>query len=326
MANNSMLKMKMAVLLDMLRQDSDEDHPLTTSEICDRLAAKGIPCERKSVGTDIALLRQFGYEVMNARIGKQKAYYIEDRSFSLPEIKVLIDAVQAASFITEKKATELVEKISYLGSSRRAEILQSNIVRFNTRKHTNEKIYYNVDQLEKAILLGQKASFVYFDLDENHKKIYRKDRKEYIVDPVTLVYMEDNYYLMCYSEKDANIASYRLDRMERTKVLKEPVCEAAKMMEEDIAAFTEQTFKMFSGETERVKLRFANHLIGTIYDKFGEDTKMQRLDPNSCTAEVNVQISPTFWGWLFQFVGEMQIVEPLELIDTYRALLSDALS
>ena len=326
MANNSMLKMKMAVLLDMLRQDSDEDHPLPTNEICDRLAAKGIPCERKCVGTDIALLRQFGYEVMDTRSGKQKAYYIEDRSFSLPEIKVLIDAVQAASFITEKKATELVEKISYLGSSRRAEILQSNIVRFNTRKHTNEKIYYNVDQLEKAILLGQKASFVYFDLDENHKKIYRKDRKEYIVDPITLVYMEDNYYLMCYSEKYANIASYRLDRMERTKVLKEPVCEAAKMMEEDIAAFTEQTFKMFSGETEQVKLRFANHLIGTIYDKFGEDTKMQRLDPNSCTAEVNVQISPTFWGWLFQFVGEMQIVEPLELIDTYRALLSDALS
>ena len=326
MANNSMLKMKMAVLLDMLRQDSDEDHPLPTNEICDRLAAKGIPCERKCVGTDIALLRQFGYEVMDTRSGKQKAYYIEDRSFSLPEIKILIDAVQAASFITEKKAAELIEKISYLGSSRRAEILQSNIVRFNTRKHTNEKIYYNVDQLEKAILLGQKASFVYYDLDENHKKIYRKDRKEYIVDPVTLVYMEDNYYLMCYSEKYANVASYRLDRMERTKVLKEPVCEAAKMMEEDIAAFTEQTFKMFSGETERVKLRFANHLIGTIYDKFGEDTKMQRLDPNSCTAEVNVQISPTFWGWLFQFVGEMQIVEPLELIDTYRALLSDALS
>ena len=324
MANNSMLKMKMAVLLDMLRQDSDEDHPLPTNEICDRLAAKGIPCERKCVGTDIALLRQFGYEVMDTRSGKQKAYYIEDRSFSLPEIKILIDAVQAASFITEKKAAELIEKISYLGSSRRAEILQSNIVRFNTRKHTNEKIYYTIDQLEKAILLGQKASFVYFDLDENHKKIYRKDRKEYIVDPVTLVYMEDNYYLMCYSEKYANVTSYRLDRMERTKVLKEPVCEAAKMMEEDIAAFTEQTFKMFGGEIETVTLRFSNELIGTIYDKFGEDTQMTRVDEDTCMAKVTVQVSPTFWGWIFQFHGELQIIEPQDLIDTYKSLLEDA--
>ena len=324
MANNSVLKMKMLALLEMLRQDSDEDHPMPTSEICDRLAARGIPCERKSVGTDIALLREFGYEVMDARSGKQKAYYIEDRNFSLPEIKILIDAVQAASFVTEKKAAELIEKISYLGSSRRAEILQGNIVRFNTRKHTNEKIYYTVDQLEKAILRGRKASFVYFDLNEKHERIYRKDKKEYVVDPITLVYMEDNYYLMCYSEKYANITSYRLDRMERTKVLKAPVCEAAKMTDEQVAAFTEQTFKMFGGETERVKLLFANHLIGTMYDKFGEDTKMERVDADSCIAVVDVQISPTFWGWLFQFAGEMKIVEPTELIDTYRHLLDDA--
>lgn len=326
MPNNSVLKMKMLALLEMLRQDSDEDHPLPTNEICDRLLEKGIPCERKSVGTDIALLREFGYEVMDARSGKQKAYYIEDRNFSLPEIKILIDAVQAASFITEKKAGELIEKIAYLGSSRRAEILQSNIVRFNTRKHTNEKIYYTIDQLEKAILNGRKASFVYFDLNEDHKKVYRKNRKEYVVDPITLVYMEDNYYLMCYSEKYSNITTYRVDRMERTKILKEPVCEAANMTDEQIAAFTEQTFKMYGGETERIKLQFANHLIGTIYDKFGEDTKMERVDADSCSAVVDVQISPTFWGWVFQFAGELQIVEPQELIDTYRALLSDALA
>ncbi len=326
MANNSVLKMKMLALLEMLRQDSDEDHPLPTNEICDRLATKGIPCERKSVGTDIALLRKFGYEVMDAKCGKQKAYYIEDRNFSLPEIKILIDAVQAASFVTEKKAGELIEKISFLGSSRRAEILQSNIVRFNTRKHTNEKIYYTIDQLEKAILQGRKASFVYFDLNEKHERIYRKNKKDYVVDPITLVYMEDNYYLMCYSEKYANVTSYRVDRMERTKVLKAPVCEAAKMTDEQIAAFTEQTFKMFGGETERVKLWFANHLIGTMYDKFGEDTKLERVDADTCSAEVDVQISPTFWGWLFQFAGEMQIVEPQYLIVTYRALLEDAIS
>ena len=131
---------------------------------------------------------------------------------------------------------------------------------------------------------------------------------------------------MCYSKKYGNVTSYRVDRMERTKVLKEPVCEAAKMTDEQIAAFTEQTFKMFGGERESVTLRFGNSLIGAVYDKFGEDTKMERIDADSCTAKVDVQISPIFWGWLFQFAGEMQIMEPVELIDTYRSLLYGALS
>lgn len=325
MANNSVLKMKMLTLLEMLRQETDEEHPLTTNEICDRLQKRGIPCERKSVSTDIALLRQFDYEVMDTKSGKQKAYYIEDRNFSLPEIKLLIDAVQASSFVTERKAAELIGKIAYLGGNRRGEILQSNLVRFNTRKHTNEKIYYSIDELEHAIMSGCKASFVYYDLNEKREKVYRKEKCEYIVDPVTLVYMEDNYYLLCYSEKYNNVTSYRIDRMERVKALNLPICESARLTDKQIAAFTEQTFKMFGGETETVTLRFAAHLIGTVYDKFGEDTKMERVDENSCVAKVKVQISPTFWGWLFQFAGEMQIVAPQELLDTYQALLTDAL-
>ena len=324
MANNSVLKMKMLALLEMLRQDSDEDHPMPTSEICDRLAARGIPCERKSVGTDIALLREFGYEVMDARNGKQKAYYIEDRNFSLPEIKILIDAVQAASFVTEKKAAELIEKISYLGSSRRAEILQSNIVRFNTRKHTNESIYYSVNELEQALLAKRQASFLYFDLNENHDRVYRKDRQRYVVNPAALVFLNDNYYLMCWSRELGKIVSYRVDRMEGVTMLETPACRQARLPEKQIAAFTKQTFSMFGGETETVTLRFANELMGTVYDKFGEDLRIKRVDEDSCSARVTVQVNPTFWGWVFQFRGRLRVTEPAALIEKYNALLAGA--
>ncbi len=325
MSYTSMTKMKLLALWEILRQDTDQEHPITTNEICDRLAARDIPCERKSVAVDIALLNKCGYEVMQTKVGKQNGYYVEDRSFSMAELKILIDAVQAASFVTKKKAAVLTDKLAYLASSRRAEVLKNNLVHFNTRKHTNERIYYTVDRLEAAILRQCKAGFIYFDLNENHERIYRKEKREYVVDPITLIYMEDNYYLLCYSEKYQGVTSYRLDRMEHVRVLDLPVSPGAKMTDAQIAAFTDQTFKMYGGETEKVTLRFANHLIGTVYDKFGESTKMNRVDADSCSAEVEVQISPTFWGWLFQFAGEMQIVEPENLIDTYTALLQDAL-
>lgn len=326
MANNSTLKMKMLALWEILRADSDAEHPLSTNEICAKLRARGIPCERKSVSTDVRLLRQHGYEVESIKIGRDRVYYVPDRGFSVPELKILIDALQAAAFVTEKKTAELTEKVASLGGSHRAEILKENIVRFNTRKHTNESIYFSVNELEQALTGRCRASFYYFDLNENHEKVYRKDRQLYVVDPIALVFVEDNYYLMCWSEKYQQIVSYRVDRMETVTALKTPVCPEALLPEEQIAAFTEETFKMFGGEPEEVTLRFANELIGTIYDKFGEDTPMLRVDEATCAARVKVQVSPTFWGWVFQFCGELQITEPQELIDTYKALLQEAIN
>ena len=324
MANTGVLKMKMLALWEILRQDSDAEHPLSTNELCRKLNAKGIPCERKSIPTDMAQFKNYGFEVETRKVGRERVYYIEDRQFSVPELKILIDAVQAATFITEKKSAELVEKIAALGGSHRSDILRSNIVHFNTRKHTNESIYYSVNELEQALIEKRQASFFYFDLNENHQRVYRKDQQLYVVDPIALVFLNDNYYLMCYSTKYERIVSYRVDRMENVTMLDTPACPQAQLPEEQIAAFTEQTFKMFGGEVEAVTLRFSNELIGVIYDKFGEDTQMSRVDENSCCAKVTVQVSPTFWGWVFQFRGELEIVEPQELIDTYKSLLEGA--
>ena len=142
MPNNSTLKMKMLALWEILRADSDAEHPLATSEICRRLAERGIPCERKSVSTDVALLKQHGYEVETDKVGRTRYYWVPDRRFSVPELKIILDALQAAAFVTEKKTAELTAKVAALGGSHRGEILKQNVVRFNTRKHTNESIYF----------------------------------------------------------------------------------------------------------------------------------------------------------------------------------------
>ena len=321
MANNSTLKMKMLVLWQILRQESDAERPLSTAEICRKLVEQGIRCERKSVATDVALLNRQGFAVETRKVGRERVYYVEDRQFSVPELKILIDAVQAATFITEKKSAEFMEKIAALGGSRRSEILRSSIVHFNTRKHTNESIYYSVNELEQALLAKRQASFLYFDLNENHERAYRKDRQRYVVNPAALVFLNDNYYLMCWSTELGKIVSYR---MEGVTMLETPACRQARLPEKQIAAFTKQTFSMFGGETETVTLQFSNELMGTAYDKFGEDLRIKRVDEDSCSARVTVQVSPTFWGWVFQFQGKLRVTDPAELIEKYNALLAGA--
>lgn len=282
----------------------------------------GIVCDRRTLPRDIATLNDQGYEIMSVMLGHDKCYYVEDRSFSIPELKILIDAVQAASFITDKKTAELVEKIASLGGTHRAEILKSNMVCFNTRKHSNEHIYYNVDTLERAIQNNKKVIFYYFNLDENGNKVYRRKHHHYVVEPIALVFNEDNYYLISYSSRHDGTANYRVDRMEAVEVIEEDICEKAISLRDSVSGYTEQVFKMYGGELVETVLEFDDALIGVVYDKFGEDTHMQRINENTIKATVNIQISPTFWGWLFQFAGKMKIISPNHVAIAFNQQLS----
>ena len=318
MARENFRKVKLLKLLEMLQLGSDEQHPLTTSHITARLEQMGIPCDRRTLAQDIALLTELDYEIMTTTVGHEKGYYVEDRSFSIPELKILLDSVQAASFITEKKTAELVDKIANLGGSHRAEILKSNIVNFKTTKHSNEHIFYNVDALEQAISEQKKILFRYFTLDENGSKIYRRDGHRYVVEPIALVFNEDNYYLLCYSSRHEKTSTYRVDRMDSVSVLDDPITDTAIALKADIADYTEQVFKMYAGEVYDLVIEFSNELIGTVFDKFGEGTKMIRSGEHKCVATVKVQTSPVFWGWLFQFAGQMKILSPEELAVEYK--------
>ena len=242
----------------------------------------------------------------------------------MPELKILIDAVQAASFITNSQTAEFIDKIASLGGSHRADILRENVVCFNTTKHTNEEIYTNVSELEKALIQRKQASFYYFDRNEDGQKVYRKEKKRYVVEPMALIFNDDNYYLMTWSSKYNGITNYRVDRMDTVAVEEEPVSEKAIMDDSDIAAFRQQAFKMYGGNTEDVVLEFNEKLIGVVHDKFGEDTKMIRTAQGKCVASVQVQVSPTFWGWLFQFVGEMRIISPDPLMEEYKKRAKEA--
>ena len=325
-SNDNCQKIKLLIIYEMLRQETDEEHPMRTNDICQRLEQKSISCDRRTLAEDIQTLNEFGFEVHSRRVGKGKGYYIEDRSFSLPELKVLIDAVQASNTITEKKSDALIDKLTDLGGSHRSALLKRNSVKFNTIKHTNEDIYTTIEQIEKALRTNRKIAIYYFHLDENRNKIYHTENGKHIVEPISLIYDNNEYYLTCYDEETDENRNYRLDRIERVELLDDTICEETVSRRRGIAHYKASIFKMYGGVTVKVTLEFDRRLIGTIYDKFGEKTVIKDCGNGRYSARVNVQISPTFWGWVFQFVGDMKISEPKAIREEYDCRLKEALN
>ena len=324
MKNDNCQKIKLLKLMELLRQETDENHPITTSEICRRLGEMGISCERRTVGKDMKVLREQGFEIMSELKGHENSYWIADRSFELPELKILMDAVQAALFIPEDKTEVLLEKIAALGGTHQAELLQGNLVRFNTRKHSNHSIFYNIQAIEDAIQAKKKISFRYFDLNENLEKVYRMDGGRYMADPISLIYDDNNYYMISYSTKYDHSVTYRVDRMDQVNMENEPLSDEAMRQRENSSEAVEQAFRMFLGEQRSVTLRFHDRLMGILYDKFGEDLHITRLDSQLCEATVTIQVSPPFWSWLFMLSGDLQLVGPEDLAEQYAAMLRQA--
>ena len=309
MAENNQ-KIKLLRIMEFLRAESTEGKPVSTSQIISYLNSIHISCERRTLYKDMDMLIESGANIVKTELGRENAYYMNEVSFSLAEVKTLIDAIQAANFVPADKTADLVEKLLSYAGVRRSEIVRDNIIFYNNHKHSNQDIYENIEQIELAIRQKKQVSFYYFDLDEKRNRVYRKEKKRYITDPVALVFSEDNYYLVAYSQKYQNAVNYRVDRMDTVEVEEEPICEEALIKKRKTETYTEQVFKMYNGEAEPVTMEFAPDKLGVIYDKFGENIEVRHADKGWLKIKVTVQISPTFWGWIYQLGDQIKIVSP----------------
>ena len=322
MANSKKSKVKLIKLYEILRTETDSDHALTTYDLMERMQELGIVCDRRTISDDIENLNSVGMTVKVTRVGHKKAYYVDDNVFSLPELKILIDAVQAASFIPENMSEDLIDKIAALGGSYRSEVLQGNRIAFNTRKHSNKDILRIVDVVNKAISEHKKISFYYFDLNENKEKVYRKSKRRYKESPAALVFNDDNYYVVCYSSKHRKQLNYRVDRMDMVRVEEEFAAPETELLADSLPEYTKQAFRMFTGELEEVTLQFDRSILNQIYDQFGENTVVNTITSNLLETTVFVQVSPTFWGWLFQYEDKISLVSPSSLKKQFANMIS----
>ncbi len=313
-------KIKLLKILEILRQDSDEERPLSTSELCSKLKEQGIICDRRVLATDINQLIEGGYDIIRVKERSTK-YFIADRSFDVPELRILMDAVQAASFITPKKTEVLLDKITDLGGSHRAALLKRNVW-FNTTKHTNEDILYNINEIDNAITTGKQLSFIYFDYTAEGTREYRKNGERYTVNPITTVFTNDNYYLVCYSDKHKDsVAHYRIDRMEKVNTESKNITPSAVAKKFDPAKHYNEVFGMFTGETEQVTIEIDAKLLDAMIDRFGENVKFTTKENGKLTFTVQVQVSPQFIGWCCSFGEYLQIIAPKNIVSVIKSYI-----
>ena len=322
MAKSANQKLKILYLMDMLLSDTDEAKGLTMSEILSRLDAAGIQAERKSIYDDIESLKLYGLDILTKR-DKSVEYYIGNRDFELPELKLLVDAVQSSKFITEKKSTELIKKLSALTSRNQAKALQRQVFVTNRIKAQNESIYYNVDALHTAILGKRKVSFKYFDYDVQKKRVFRKEEGVYTADPLGLSWNDENYYLITYSEKYDTYVHYRVDRMSGITVLDEARSVSDKIADFNIVEYCKRVFNMFGGDDVRVELTVDNSLINPMIDRFGKDVILYPKTDSEARIIANATRSATFFAWLTQFGSKIHIDAPDDLREEYIKFLKD---
>lgn len=318
MASSSNQKLKLLYLMKILLEKTDAQAPMSMAQIVDALAGCGIKAERKSLYSDMELLRQFGVDIEMQR-GKTVGYYIVERQFELPELKLLVDAVQSCRFITKQKSEELIKKLSSLTSSRQAKQLRRQVFVAERAKTINETVYYSIDKIHYAIGEGKKIAFQYFDYDVKKRRVFRKQGQLYVTTPVSLCWNNDNYYLITYSAKYDDLTHYRVDRMRGVDVL----TENGDPFDKDkfnIAEHAKRAFGMYDGEVVRARLAFDQSLVNIVLDHFGKDVLMRPSADGWFEISVDVSISPVFLAWVFQFGDSAEIKEPDSLIRAMREL------
>lgn len=309
-------KLKILYLKKLLEDRTDELHPISMSEILEALEQKGIHAERKSIYSDISQLQEYGVDIQRQH-GSSGGYYLASREFELPELRLLVDAVQASKFLTAKKSLELIEKLGRLASQHESASLRRQVVVPGRVKNMNESIYYNVDALEAAIAENVQISFSYFDWGVNRERQFRGEN--YVASPYSLIWDNENYYLAAHSDRHG-LTHYRVDKMQNIRQLGIPRFFDRQYQRFNAANYGRNVFGMFRGEATLVKLRFHNSLAGVIIDRFGRDCVFVRDGEEHFIFSAEIFVSPNFLGWLTGFGARAKILHPETLIAEYQAL------
>ena len=310
MAKSPNQKLKLLYLCQYLLRSSDQDHPVTVAQMIEYLNRQDISAERKSIYDDMEALRLFGLDVQTVRTGSATGYFIGERDFQLPELKLLVDSVQSSKFITGKKSLELIEKLERLTSEYDARQLHRQVYVRGRIKAMNESIYYNVDKIWSAIDKDQSVTFRYYEWNVEKKRVFRRDGKRYEVSPWALMWDDENYYMIAFDHDAAILKHFRVDKMTDIRQSGQSRQGTESFQAHDMTAYSDTHFGMFSGDVTQVRLAFENSLAGAVIDRFGTDIALIPLDEGHFSVTVRAAVNVQFFGWLCGFGDRVRILSP----------------
>ena len=321
MAKTDNQKLKILYILDYLQKNSHQDKPVKANELISMLDRLGISCNRKTIYSDIAALQEFGVDIVHLP-GRNGGYYVASRNFQLPELKLLIDAVQSSRFLTEKKSRELIEKLCSQCNEQDARLMRRDVYVSGRVKSMNETIYYSVDAIQEAIAQNKQITFRYFDWGLNGTRVYRQ--KSYTASPYGLCQDNENCYLLALSPRHG-ITSYRVDRMSDIELAQEPRVPCPELAGRNLTEYANRMFQMYSGDRVSVKLRFRRELANVVIDRFGKDTMLFPDGEEHFVFTVEVAVSPLFLSWVMGFGDKAQILYPQSVVEECKKMARQVL-
>lgn len=318
MPRGSNQKFKFTYLMKIMAEKTDDEHSLTMPQILEELEKYEVSAERKSIYEDFKDMSNFGIKVIKEQKGRETFYHIAGREFELAEVKLLIDAVQSAKFITQKKSKSLISKVKNFVSEHQAKQLQRQIVINDRVKTMNESVYYNVDDIHTAINQNRKIKFKYYKWDIDKKLVERHGGSYFFVSPWALLWDDENYYMIAFDDWDNKIKHYRVDKMMYIEVGNDERAGKEEFKNFDMAKYSKATFGMYHGEKTKVCIKFANHMCGVFIDRFGKDTLFRKIDEKHSELIADINVSPQFFGWIFSLGNDVEIVSPKEVVNELR--------
>ena len=319
MAKGSNQKLKIAYLTRIMLEKTDDEHGLTLPQIVDELARYDVTAERKSIYADFAdMTDKLGIEIIKEKKGKETYYHAGKRDFEVAEIKLLIDAIQASKFITEKKSNELIKKVKGLVSHYQAMQLQRQVFVQGRIKTMNESIYYNVDTLHAAIARNARIKFQYCGWYPNKKLVPLHNGDFFNVSPWALTWDDENYYLVAFDHYEEKIKHYRVDKMVKISILEEKRGGKELFDNFDMAAYSTVNFGMYHGEVKKVHISFPDYMVGIFIDRFGKDISIRPAGERRSEIAVNVAVSKQFFGWIAGLGRWVKIEGPETVVEEMR--------
>ena len=314
-------KLKILYILDYLQKNSHADHLIPATQLIRMLEQKGILCERKTIYSDIAALQDYGVDIVSVP-GKNGGYYIASRNFELPELKLLVDAVQSSRFLTEKKSRELIEKLCRECSIHEANLMRRDVLVSGRVKSMNETIYYNVDAIQEAIGRNRQITFRYFDWNLDGTRKYRE--RDYAASPYGLCQDNENCYLLAFSDRHG-ITSYRVDRMADIQLTEDARIPCPELTGKNLVDHANRLFQMYSGDAVSVKMRFHKSLVNVVVDRFGRDILLIPDGDEHFVFTAPVAVSPIFLSWVIGFGTKAKILHPQSVMEQCKALCREAM-
>ncbi len=305
---------------------TDEDHIMTAGEIADAVKKLyGLEIERKSMYGEIETLIAYGVDIEQVK-GKNSGYYVASRTFEIPELKLLVDAVASSKFITAKKSEELIIKLERLANKYTESQLKRQVFIYNRPKADNEKIYYVVDAIHSALAANKMIEFKYVEWTPEKKQVVRHDGKTYKVSPWALSWDDENYYLIAFDADAGKIKHFRVDKMREATLLDEKRLGEDEFKKFDLPSYSKSMFGMFSGQDEKVTLKCKDSLAGVIIDRFGKDVMIIPGKDGYFKASANVSVSPQFFGWVTSIGPDLVLDGPANVVAQYKEYLKEVLN